>query len=155
MSERFAATFSWSAHPARERPRQAILSALAITALAVAAGRLGQHPGWSLLAALVLVAALNRFFFPSRFTIDANGITARYPLGRRRLEWHRLRRFLHDARGGYLSTRATASRLDAYRGTHLLFGSSRARVVELIQARIAAPALEQVSINREGTPCAG
>ena len=155
MTEPSAESYSWSAHPARERLGQALFSTLIIAGLAYAAGRCGQHPGWGLLAILVLVLALNRFFFPSRFTIDQHGITARYPLQRRRLEWHQLRRFVHDARGGYLSTRASASRLDPYRGLHLLFGNRRSRVIERIQDRMAQSAADLTASNREGTPCSG
>ncbi len=94
-------------------------------------------PGGRVAAALggmlVLVLALNRFFFVSRFSIDGEGITARYPLKRMSLQWKNLRRFAHDARGGYLSTRAVRSRMDAYSGMHVMFGDCRETVISLIQ----------------------
>jgi hypothetical protein len=144
--DRPSPSFSWSAHPARERRAHAAGSLFAIAALAVAAWQFGQHPGWALIAVLVLILALNRFFFPSRFIVDGEGITAHYPMRRRRCRWQDLRRFVHDDRGGYLSTRALPSRLDAFRGLHVLFGAERARVVAEIRRHMVA---------QEAQPCSG
>jgi hypothetical protein len=90
------------------------------------------------IALLVLIAALNRFYFPSTFQLDKEGITARYPLRRKRERWDRLRRFVHDEYGGYLSSRAQPSRLDAYRGIHLLFGQQREAAIKHIHKYMAS-----------------
>jgi hypothetical protein len=82
--------------------------------------------------------SLNRFFLPSRFSIDAHGITAQFPLRRKHLRWRDVRRFLHDQHGGYLSTRSRASRLDAFSGMHLMFGQQREEVMQRIRAGMAA-----------------
>ena len=91
---------------------------------------------WAALASLVLIVSLNRFFFPSRFTIDGNGVAANYLFGSRRFDWSEIRRFQHDRHGVYLSTRATASRLDAYRGIQLLFGRSKDEVLRRVQSQL-------------------
>ncbi len=78
-------TFCWDAHPARERAGRAVLGGIVILVLAWLAGSLMQSLWWGFFAAVVLLVSLNRFFFPSRFTIDGEGITARYPLRRQRL----------------------------------------------------------------------
>ena len=95
-----------------------------------------QNPWWGVLGAGIMLAALNRFFFPSHFEIDGEGITAEYPLRRLRLSWKDLRRFCHDRHGGYLSTRARRSWLDGYRGMHVLFGARRDAVIEQIRAHL-------------------
>lgn len=125
---------AWRAHPAADRPAQAVL---AIGIILVVAGFVyvtSESIGFALLSVLLLTAALNRFFLPSRFTIDEEGITAAYPLRRLRHKWNELQRFVWDDYGGYLSTRARPSRLDAYRGMHLLFEErDRAHVIERIR----------------------
>lgn len=128
--------FTWRSHPARERvgPALGALAVIAAVAIAVQVGF--QSAAWAIAAAVILVLALNRFFFPSVFTIDAQGITARYLLTRQRMQWADLRRFVCDARGGYLSTRAAPSRLDAYRGMHILFGERRSEIIERVKARL-------------------
>ncbi len=89
---------------------------------------------WSALSVAVLLTTLNRFFLPSRFVIDGKGITARYPLGQQRFLWGDVRRFVHDRRGGYLSRSRRASRLDAFRGMHVLFGQHRDEIVRSIRS---------------------
>jgi len=132
--------YSWQAHPARERAGHAAAATFVVVVLGLLSGALMQSSWWGVLAVALMAAALNRFFFPSRFTIDDEGITARYPLRSRRLRWADLRRFVHDDEGGYLSTRARPSRLDAWRGMHLLFGRRREDVVPRILAHMPGEA---------------
>jgi hypothetical protein len=80
-----------------------------------------QHPAWAVVAVLILLLMLNRFYFPSQFKIDDEGITALFPLRRQRLRWSELRWFRHDDQGGYLSTRIRPGWLDGRRGMHLVF----------------------------------
>lgn len=133
--------FSWSAHPAAQRPGQAALALTVILAIATVVCWSAASIAWGALALIVLLIALNRFFLPSRFTITEQGITAAYPLMRKNAQWRYIRRFALDDHGGYLSTRATPSRLDAYRGMHLLFDANpqnRDAAVRRIRAHIAA-----------------
>jgi hypothetical protein len=124
--------FAWRAHPARERRAQAA------GALGVIVGFCGLvylafgSAGWAAVSLAVLLGSLSRFFFPSRFEIDAEGITARYPLRTMRRRWIELRRFVHDRNGGFLSTRARSSRMDAFQGMHILFGAKRDEVIAMI-----------------------
>lgn len=131
-SER-APEFSWKAHPLRERQLAGAITTLLILALGAAIYVGMGSVAWSLLAVVVLVLALNRFYFPSRFEIDQDGISARYLLSRDRYEWASVRRFLWDARGAYLSTRRKSSWLDAYRGLTVLFGNHQAEIMKLIR----------------------
>jgi hypothetical protein len=134
--------FAWQAHPARER-RAGASAALIVIAGLTAAAYLSFGVAWAVLTVVVLVLALNRFFFPSRFEIDDQGITARYPLRRQRFQWRNLRRFVHDEHGGYLSTRARRSRFDAYSGMHLLFGTKPETVIQQIQSRVQQNQLDE------------
>jgi hypothetical protein len=127
---------SWKAHPLRERLQAGILASVLILALAGAIYVSFQSPGWSFLAVVVLVLALNRFYFPSRFVIDREGITARYLLSRKRYRWSSVRRFLYDRQGAFLSTRGRRSWFDAFSGLNILFGSHRAEVIDLIRRHL-------------------
>ncbi|MHC5002381.1 MAG: PH domain-containing protein [Planctomycetota bacterium] len=129
-------TLCWRAHPAGERVGRALVAGAVVAGLAGLSAVLMQSVWWAALAIAVLVLALNRFFLPSRFAIDEEGITARYPLRRVRYRWSDLRRFVLDENGGYLSTRARASWMDAYRGMHVLFGNDRDAVVAGIRGHM-------------------
>jgi hypothetical protein len=122
----------WRVHPARERPA-AMSGALAvIAAFAWLAAEWMEAWAWGLFAAALMIGLLHRFFFPSEFRVNAEGVEARHALHRQRLRWQEIRRFVHDAHGGYLSTRVRPSTLDAFRGMHLMFdGNSEAAVARI------------------------
>ncbi|OGF97609.1 MAG: hypothetical protein A2Z06_01635 [Candidatus Glassbacteria bacterium RBG_16_58_8] len=125
--------FTWRAHPARERVGTTVIAVILVLALSFAVTLSFRSLSWGSAGFLVLIVSLNRFFFPSRFSIDPEGITASYPLRRQRYRWDRVRRFHHDRNGGYLATRSTAHRLDAYRGMHVLFGCKPEEVIRRIR----------------------
>ena len=104
--------FTWRAHPAREHVARTVLGLVIIAVLAALAANLMGHALWALPWAALMVVILNRFFFSSRFSIDGEGITARYPLKRQR------------------------TRLDAFGGMHILFGEQRETVIARIRAEL-------------------
>ena len=128
--------YKWSAHPARERAVAALAASIAVLGFGALIGIASGAVGWGVVSVAVLLASLNRFFLPSRFSIDDDGITARYPLRSQRFRWGEIRRFIVDNRGGYLSTRARRSRFDAFSGMHVLFGPDRRSVIEHIRAQL-------------------
>lgn len=131
-----AKSVSWRAHPARERKAAAAATLLVIAAVGWAVAVTAGNAWLGVLGALLVVAALHRFFFPSVFTINGEGISARYLFARRRYRWRDVRRFVYDRRGGYLSTRLRASMFDAYGGMHILFDSSREELIERIRTML-------------------
>lgn len=130
--------FSWQAHPARQKHAKTIIAIVVISAIAILVYLSSNTLLWSAFSALVLIIALQRFFFPSRFEIDSKGITARYFIGKKRFDWQIIRRFNYDENGGYLSTRKIPTRLDAYRGMHLYFSEDRAEIIKRIEQEIKA-----------------
>ena len=114
---------AWRVHPAQERPGTGLIAALVILLAAWLCAELMEQPGWGIFAAGVLAVGCNRFFFPTWYELDAEGITARFPLKTSRYRWPELRRFVYDETGGFLSPRAKRSFLDEYRGVSVLFGT--------------------------------
>jgi hypothetical protein len=94
--------------------------------------------GFGLVACAALALAANRFYLPSTYTIDDAGLTARSFAGTKIILWKNARRFLHDDRGGFLSSRARRSWLDSMHGVHILFDADPRRAREAIESRIAA-----------------
>lgn len=154
--------FKWTAYPARERPWRAALGIALILAFAAVLWLEFSSPWWAMFGLAVLLASLNRFFLPSRFAIDAKGITARFPMRTQRMSWADVRRFVHDANGGYLSTRARASRLDGFRGMHLLLGAEPEGIITLIDSHLATARQQELiggplpaQAGREALPARG
>ncbi len=120
-----------------------------------------QQPAWGVFAALVLLAGCNRFFFPTKYELTEEGISARYPLKTVRYQWPELRRFVYDRTGGFLSPRAKRSFLDEYRGISLLFAQEPQKVVQEICQRLPSGAIvreanRKATLKREGqTSCGG
>jgi hypothetical protein len=129
---------TWVAHPAREQPGRAAMGVTWIIAAAVVVYATTFNVFWPVFAVLFLLAALNRFFFPTRFDVDDEGITATSLFGTRRMTWRQVRKFVHDETGGLLSDRARHSRLDALRGrgVHVMFGRAGDRAVRAIKERL-------------------
>ncbi len=113
-----------------------VIAIAVITAIAILVYLLSNTLFWSTFSALVLIIALQRFFFPSRFKIDSMGITAQYFIGKKNFGWRYIRRFNYDENGGYLSTRKIPTRLDAYRGMHLYFNEDRTEIIKRIEEKI-------------------
>ena len=126
----------WGVHPARDRVGATCFAAAVVAAMSWLSAAMMQSVWWGALAVVVLFVALRRFFLPSQFRIDAEGITARNSLSRQRYHWSQICRFSCDRRGGYLSTRSRSSVLDIFRGMHLLFGEDRETVVAQIRERL-------------------
>ena len=123
----------WRVHPFRERIGAACFAVGVLLAMAWLAAELMQSLWWAVMAFLFLAVSLNRFFLPSEFQIDDDGVTVRSFFKVSRLRWLQIRRFLHNEQGGFLSTRSKCSFLDSFRGIHLLFGENREAVIDRIR----------------------
>lgn len=147
--------YSWQVHPARERRRTALLTLGVIAAIAWLTIEVMQQPAWGLFALVVLLAGCNRFFFPTRYELDAEGLTARYPLRTVRYRWVELRRFVYDGTGGFLSPRVRRSLLDEYRGISLLFPKDAETIISKIRSHLPSNAVirevaDKTLVTREG-----
>lgn len=117
----------------RKNPGRTVFAVVAI-GITTGLSWLAAGGWWGAAVALVVcVVSLNRFFFPSHYEIDETGLTARSPLGVKRIEWSRVRRFAHNDTGGFLGTRAGAPRVDRG-GVELLFDDDPATAVAAIRA---------------------
>ena len=132
----FDPTFEWTAHPLREHPGKAVLVVTLMAFCGVLVGLVVGDPLAGPLAAggaiVFLFLTLSRFFLPSRYRMDAQGIAVRYPLSTRVLRWSEIRQFRHDDEGGYVSPRSKPGPFDRA-GISLLFGPHAAEVIPRIR----------------------
>lgn len=133
----------WTAHPVREQPLKSFVVSLVVmgcgqlVALSVLTGMAKPSVLVGVLAGvgamLFLFFMLNRFYLPSSYRLDENGIAVRYPVGKRSLRWRDLRRFSHDDTGGYLSTRLKGGAFDS-RGISVFFAGRGDEIIPRIKA---------------------
>lgn len=120
-----------------------------------------EQPAWGMFAFIVLVVACNRFYFPTRYELTAEGITAGFPLKTIQYRWAEIRRFVYDHSGGFLSPRARGSFLDEYRGISLLFPRDSGRIIQTIRDQLPSEAIvrevmRKAPLPEEGqAPCGG
>lgn len=124
----------WTVFPARERPAIAAVALVILGLLSAAVGVNAQSFVAAALAFAALFLSLNRFFFPSSFALDEQGITARFPFAKRQLFWSRIRRFVHDEKGGILFCSARPSFWDRWTGLPLMFPQDDPTPVERIRS---------------------
>lgn len=83
----------WTVNPMLERKLMALLGILIINAVGVLLFQLDGEFVAALLAMLILVVSLNRFFFSSTFELGPEGVTARYPLKTVSCRWEEVERW--------------------------------------------------------------
>lgn len=128
---------TWTAWPAAERPLRTLGLALVDLALATLASLIGGDAWWGATALLLLLVSQNRWFLPSVFRADDDGVEAGYPLRRRALRWRDARLVVLDPMGGWMSDRPSGGRRGRGRGLDLYWGP-RATSIRHAFARIAS-----------------
>ena len=131
------AQLQWTAHPARSRPRDLALVVSVVLLTTGAVLSTFQSVFFTLLAAMILVAAIAPFLFPTRYQVDDWGVSE-VRLGRRRARpWGELRRVQIGKQGALVSPFTRASWMDRYRGITLLFdGAERSQVIASLRTRL-------------------
>ncbi len=144
-----AVALAWTAHPARRCPEQlALVAAVVLLTTWVVLVTLGSIL-LAVLAAALLVASTAAFLFPTRYRLDDDGIEERR-LGTRKFRtWADLRRLQVGPGAALVSPFARPSWLDRHRGFVLYFDGldapGRARVIELLRARVSPPGATEVA----------
>jgi hypothetical protein len=119
-------------------PRALALPAI-IACVSVAVGVSLESAPWALAAAGLLTAMVARYFAPTRYTLDAQGVRARF-LGReRRRAWSEVRALYRHRDGVHLSPFPRPSRLDPFRGIYVRFAGNREEVLRFCERHVACP----------------
>lgn len=127
---------TWRVHPARERVGATVFALAVVGGMVWMVGEIMENPWWGLLPAGFFLVTLQRFFLPSEFCIDEDGVTAKFTFTSLKYAWKEIRRFQHDGRGAFLSTRRCPSLFDSFRGMHLMFADNREQVIERIESQM-------------------
>jgi hypothetical protein len=131
---------SWTAHPARSRPRDiALVAAVLLLTMGAVLTSLGSA-FLAVLAAVIIVVSIAPFLFPTHYALTDEGVEERRLWSTRARRWKDLRR-LEVGRGAALvSPLARKSWLDRYRGLILqLDGADRDQVVRILNERMSTP----------------
>ena len=134
---------SWTAHPARRRPQDAMLAACVVfaTAYAVLVGL--ESALLAALAVVLLVASIAPFLVPTRYRIDDERLSERRLFVRRSRAWSELRRVDVGAAAARVSPYARPRWLDRYRAINVILpepgdGADRDDVIRALRERVRA-----------------
>ncbi len=119
----------WKIRPAASRPGKTMIAILVILVFSILISFAFANIGWGLFSALVLLLALNRYFFYSRFVLSPQNAQARYPLTVKTLNWKDVLHYYSDETSGYLATTAKISRFRQQQGIQLYFKSEYAAAI--------------------------
>ena len=126
----------WRVHPLLDnRVRTALLAGVLVLVLAMV--RLSYpEPTWIILAAVLLVGSLARYFFPTSYRLSEEGVEITF-LGLRRIRpWSDFRSCHVGRTGVLLSPFPKPHRLEGFRGHYLLLGSRREEVIDFVRAHV-------------------
>ena len=127
MEAKEKTSIEWRVWPASLRPKQAISTWILIVVLGYVI--LDTDPITGVLLLGLFIASLSTFLFPSKFKIDDEGMTAKYPIRKKYFKWSQVRRakFFDDA--CYLFTRKKPSNLDGWSGIAVFYGDQKDEIV--------------------------
>ncbi len=128
-------SLSWRSWPLADEWPGSLVKAAVVVAMCAAVGVAFGGVGYALLATVFLVLSLARFFLPTRFVLDAAGVTRRSAAGRGQLAWTQIRRVVVGKAGVFLSPFERPSRLDSFRGVFLPFAGNAAEVTEFVRGK--------------------
>ena len=128
---------TWTSHPLREEPlAKSVLLVLIILGVAFIVGVSFQSITFALLSLALLTAAMSRYFFSTRYVLEAHGFTISHIGTRRQYLWTNFRRAARHPDGVFLSPFAKPHRLDTFRG-QFLRSKNPTEIYRVVQKHIA------------------
>lgn len=129
-------SLSWTVWPMRERPlRSAAVILFLMVVLWAIASAFGT--AWIFVSAIILLVYLAGFFFPTRYLLGPESISARGLVSRKKRHWSGLKKYYVGKKGVHLSPYARPSRLESFRGIYLPFGGKREEILRFIEEKMS------------------
>jgi len=134
----------WTAHPAKERPKDVFLVVAVLFLTGGAVLMSFQSVFLTLLAVVILVVAVSSFLFPTRYTITDVDVSEKRLWVNKSRRWEDLRRVQVGVGAVMVSPFANPSWMDRYRGLILMYGrTNKDELVTIIKKQVDAKAAER------------
>ncbi|HIG55786.1 MAG TPA: hypothetical protein EYG11_04175 [Candidatus Latescibacteria bacterium] len=129
----------WQVHPLRwESPVKSALLAGLILASSASAAIGFEHWLYGGFSLLVLLIAVSRYFFPTQYILDGEGLVSVHLGLSRRRSWTEFQRVDEHRDGIFLGPFVRSGRLDSFRGVFLRFHQNREEVVYFVRHHVPA-----------------
>ena len=130
---------TWTSHPLKNEPRtkSACLIFIILTTSLIIGWSFHSTP-FAGLSFVLLTAAMSRYFLPTRYTLNNQGITLSFIGSNRTFLWSQFSRADQHNDGIFLSPFNTPHRLDTFRGQFLKTGVQTKEIFHVVQQHLNA-----------------
>jgi len=128
----------WRSHPIVDDYPRSLLCPAVVLAICAGVYYSFDSLGWALLSAGFLAISLARYFLPTLYELNADGIRVSFFFTVTSIPWSSVRRVDGHRQGLHLSPFEQPSRLDSFRGTFLRFRGNADEVVSFVESKIGA-----------------
>jgi len=129
-------TLEWTCHPVKRRPLVSVLVTAFIFVVVALVYYTTASRVFGVLAAVVMLASLAKFYFPTTYRLTHERITIKTTTQTLHKDWSIYRSCYPDKNGILLSPFVRPSRLENFRGIYLMFANNRDEVTEFVKAHI-------------------
>ncbi len=127
----------WESHPLRrEKPAKSMLLVALIVASAAAAAFGFEHWFYGVFSLGALTVSLSRYFFPTRYALNGEGVRSEHLGLKQRRSWAEFRRVEEHRDGIFLRPSVRPSRLDSFRGVFLRCDQNRTEVARFVRCHV-------------------
>jgi hypothetical protein len=134
------AALEWTAHPVKRRPLLSAAVTLFILLLAILVQTMTSSTLFGVLALVVLMASLTKFYFPTSYKLGDRHVIVKTTLQTLTKDWSIYRSCYPDRNGILLSPFPEPSRLENFRGLYLMFSENKDEVTAFVKAHIGQKA---------------
>ena len=130
-----AGNLQWRSYPLVDDFPRSLLCVAVFVGFCVLTGLAFGGVGYGVIAAVLVGGSLGRYFLPTYFALDEDGVTIRM-LGRSRtIPWTDVKRISVRSCGMFLSPFPAPSRLDSFRGAFLRFRGNADEVTRFVESK--------------------
>jgi hypothetical protein len=126
-------SLDWVVHPLKRKPLVSVLVTVFILLCGLIVNWSTGMQWFAGLAMVIVFASLAKFYFPTRYRLDENGITIKTTTQTLKKEWSLYRTFYRDRNGLLLSPFTAPSRLENFRGLYLIFEQNGDAVTDYVR----------------------
>jgi len=135
----------WRCHPVRRKPLVSIAVSIFVIIVAMAVFYSTYSRAFTVLALVVMLASLAKFYFPTIYKLTDKTVTVKTTTTTITKEWSQYRSLYPDKNGILLSPFAEPSRLENFRGLYLMFAGNRDEVIAFARAHIGRTSKPETS----------
>ena len=130
------AVLEWTVHPVTRRPWASAAVSLFVILVTAAVFYSTASRTFAVLALVVMLLSLAKFYFPTRYRMDEKGVTVKTTTQTITKPWSQFRSCYPDKNGLLLSPFPEPSRLENFRGLYVMFQDNRSQVTEFARTHI-------------------